>query len=308
MKRSRPAPRAACPRRLRPGAIAGAVTVALALLLAACPSASLQQRVSTIEPPGGGHVSEAEWAEALSRFEVIAFEVGIDATPPRIEETDRNVVIEAPAFRAAAKVRCDAAVADGWAVGFVQAVTSMVTVNTYPAATTSWELGIYPVNDSDGTYPWYSPGARVIGCSGDARVALSDPVRTSVSWLEPRPHTARRDPPRGTLQRYHRDQSFTLWLVALHVPTDRVVVLREVDWRIALELDFDTQRPVGERSRVLAVERAPIEVRAGDPARPVPLLALRPPRANEDQEFWWNPDSPELGVRTRLQAPTWGPR
>lgn len=246
------------------------------------------------------------WPEA-ALFDVVSIQALEARDPPDVREAADHVEVTSPSFEAYATVECKTRPEDGWAVGFVQAVLDREQVNVYPRSTTTWELRPLPLSDSDGTYPWYSESARVMRCGGTAHLWFQDAPWTRVLWDEWHPEgTAAIGG--GTLQRYRRTQSFRVWLVALHVPTDRVVVLKELDWRFGLEIAFDTSRPVGSRGKVERVEFPDVVVRDGDPSRPVPPAILRPPRANDADELWWNPAEPLLGVRTRLKPPVWGPR
>ncbi|MCC6622745.1 MAG: hypothetical protein IT385_15900 [Deltaproteobacteria bacterium] len=259
-------------------------------------------------PPGPRAEAPAGRPPEARFFEVEALETWFEGELPDVREEATIVRITAPEFFARARVRCDNQAGEGWAVGFVQAVIGREQVNEYPDVRTLWELRPLPINDSDGTYPWYSASARVYDCRGAQVVHFSDAPSTSVSWLEARPAGAPDSPPRGLLKRHRRAQQFRVWLVALHVPTDRVIVLSELDWSLAQTITFDATRPVGSRLVDRTADLPDVIVRDGADASAVPEEVMRPPRANDADQLWWSPNDPALGPRTRIKAPQWGPR
>jgi len=241
-------------------------------------------------------------------FEVLELATWFDGTAPTVEEEATLVRIQAPEFQARAVVRCDNQVGPGWSVGFIQAVTGRDQANEYPDVKTIWELRPLPINDSDGTYPWYSASARVNDCRGRAVVSFSDAPATSVAWIESRPAEARQTPAPGRLIRHRRWQGFRVWLVALHVPTDRMIVLKEFDWEFEQNASFDATRPIGSRLLDRSAKLPPVTVRDWPDASPVPEQVTRPPRANDADTLWWIPNDPAIGMRSRIRAPQWGPR
>jgi len=232
-----------------------------------------------------------------------AFTAGFETESATLTEHSDGLHVRAPGFVATARVRCGAALGGAWSVGFVQAVRALdLRLGYSNGACARWTLPFVPVSDSDGHFPWYSAEARRMSCAGSAILRLDDALETRVSWTAP-VNDGNRDVG-SKLTAYRREQSFRVWLIAIHQPSGRRVVLRAFDWQVRLHVEVSADAPLGARARLIQQTTAhPIPLDAATATMPARVLVA--PRANDLQELWW---TDERGARTLLRPHAWAPR
>lgn len=234
---------------------------------------------------------------------VDALDVRFEAESPTLTEHSEGLHVRAPGFVATAEVHCGAGLGGAWSVGFVQAVRALDLRLSYAnGASARWVLPFVPVSDSDGHFPWYSAEARRMSCAGRETLRLDDALETQVSWTAPVKHESREVD--SKLTDYRREQSFRVWLIAIHQPSGRRLVLRAFDWRVGLHVQVTADAPLGARAKV--IQRTTPHPNPLDAATAsLPARVLVAPRANDLQELWWTDAG---GVRTLLRPHAWAPR
>eukprot|EP00731_Ephydatia_muelleri_P024001 Em0016g272a len=244
-------------------------------------------------------VGEDLRVESPGRFKIVNCTAQIDRTETCVRETLSTLNYITPHFRAEAEVELSLEEEDVYTVGWVQAVTAMKFYNTYPAGQSSWEIQelntgeTEAVSDADGRqYPWYGVTTECVTVRGPCqhvcvRVGMNDNFSPTVSWAIP----VGRDQP-DTLQRVHRDQSFTAWLVVKNERTDSIRALKAYRWSAVINIAVDCSKSVGHRASLLdpTIQEQPEELEH----YPLPQSALYAPRANEAQKFVWRTLESEL--------------
>ena len=235
-----------------------------------------------------------------SKFRVNGCTACVDRVPTRLRENSATLNYVTPHFRAEAELEM-AALKEGevLTVGWVQAVTEMKFVNSYPSGQSSWEIHELnsgeseAVSDADGRqYPWYGVTSECHTIKGPSnaskvRVAMNDNFSPTVSWAVP---VGREQP--DTLERVCRDQSFIAWLVVKNEISGEVTALRAYRWRALVNIEVDCFRAVGARARLAKPYLLEQPVELHDPR--LPPSALAAPRANEAQKFVWRTVESEL--------------
>lgn len=225
----------------------------------------------------------------------------IEKKETKILETEPTLNYITPHFRAYAEVSIPELESyEGITVGWIQAVTDMKFVNTYPEGKSSWEIPqlntkiICAVSDADGRqYPWYGVTTECKTFRGPtfskskAEVLMNDNFSPRVSWAIP---VGKEQP--DTLCKVERDQTFIAWLVYKIEPMKDIYILKSYEWRAQVNIEVDCNKPLKERSTLLEpiFQDDPMEVEN----RPIPISALAPPRANEAQNFVWRPRSGDI--------------
>ena len=234
------------------------------------------------------------------KFLLIQSHSQVDRIETRIRENQSTLNYITPHFRAEAEVEVGP-LKEGevYSVGWVQAVTSMTFVNTYPTGQSSWEIQelnsgeTVALSDADGRqYPWYGVTTECRTVRGPCpaqrvHVFMNDNFSPTVSWAVP----VGKDQP-DSLQRIHRDQSFIVWLVVKNESTGEILPLKAYRWRAIINIALDCTRNIGERAKLLEpkIQAQPIELFD----LRVPRTALQSPRANEAQKFVWRTVESEL--------------
>lgn len=218
----------------------------------------------------------------------------IEKEESKIIETEPTLNYITPHFRAHAHVEIPALEEfECITVGWIQAVTDMKFVNTYPEGCSSWEIPqlnqnlICAVSDADGRqYPWYGVTTECRMYQGPTsseqhvEVSMNDNFSPRVSWAIP---VGKEQP--DTLCKVERDQTFIAWLVYKIETLNEIHILKSFEWRAKVNIEVDCDKPLGKRSTLLEpkFQEDPVEVEN----RPIPICALAPPRANEAQNFVW---------------------
>lgn len=230
---------------------------------------------------------------------VLALEHDFESRHTTLEELEDGLQVRLPRFVAQATVVCAPQLRGEWSVGFVQAVRDLDLKMHYSSgAQSSWELPAQPVSDSDGDLPWYGPDAHVAACRGEHRLRLADALENRVTWVAPGLDGS--GVALSTLIGYEREESFRVWLIALHAPTEQLRVLDAFDWEVRVDVEVRADAARGTRARVTRTQaRRPRALPAGTDRRPPPQV-LRAPTANEIQQLWW---TDERGARTQLRGP-----
>ncbi|XP_067940708.1 protein FAM78B-like isoform X2 [Watersipora subatra] len=223
----------------------------------------------------------------------------IDKKPTTIDERSTAVLkYRTPHFRASASVRIpQIPEKETWQVGWIQACTDMVFLNTYgPYGVSSWEFpelktgGYMMISDSDGrNYPWYGSRTEVVTVTGPTKseqnvtVTMNDNFYPHITWSVPlRNH---RTP---ALTHVRRTQGFYTWLVAKSVDTNQIYILKTIRWTMHLEISVDPSQPLGHRARLLGtgIQTQPSILNYNVEIVP---CALQPPNANSAQNLIWYP-------------------
>ncbi|XP_077987070.1 protein FAM78B-like [Glandiceps talaboti] len=237
------------------------------------------------------------WEASIHVYELIA---AIDRTPTVIDESSQTVLrYKTPYFRASAKIRFPPVRnAEVWQVGWIQVCTDMRFINTYgDYGYASWEIPALKhktsesVSDSDGkNYPWYGATTEVATIQGptpgysNLYLRMNDNFHPSITWDLPVRNTNN-----AKLTQVTRDQSFTVWLVAMNRTTNRIVVLKTIHWKMQLEIDVDPTEKLGNRAHLKgAIEQEqPTVLKHGECV--IAHEAFHPPNANEAQMLVWYP-------------------
>lgn len=243
-------------------------------------------------------VGEDLRVDESGRFKIVHCNAQIDRTETHVRESASTLNYITPHFRADAEVELTLEEGEVFTVGWVQAVTAMKFYNTYPAGQSSWEIQelnsgeTEAVSDADGRqYPWYgvtTECATVPGpCQRRVRVCMNDNFSPTVSWAIP----VGRDQP-DTLQRVHRDQSFTAWLVVKNERANTIFALKAYRWSAVINIAVDCSKSIGHRASLLdpVLQKQPEELEHCA----LPQSALYAPRANEAQKFVWRTLESEL--------------
>ncbi|XP_036455016.1 protein FAM78A [Colossoma macropomum] len=237
-------------------------------------------------------------------FTVLELNTSIDSNPTVIDESSSVVLrYRTPYFRATAQVQVPPVVCkEIWTVGWVQACNQMDFFNCYgEEGISSWELPelrdgrIQAISDSDGVnYPWYGCTTEMYTIVGPTKrsttltISMNDNFSPSVTWSVPTGTTS--SPP--LLSSIRRDQRFTTWLVAMNETTAEMVLLRTIRWRMRLNIEVDSQKPLGQRARLLEpLTQEQPEILAKN--EPIPPNALVKPNANDAQVLIWRPKKGE---------------
>ncbi|XP_022085145.1 uncharacterized protein LOC110976303 isoform X1 [Acanthaster planci] len=227
----------------------------------------------------------------------------IDPHPTTLIENSPTVLkYQTPHFRASARVRFPPVSGnDTWQIGWVQGCSNMdFTISYGNLGTSSWEIPSLKsnqqrfVSDSDGKhYPWYGCTTEVAtipgptSCYSTFHLRMNDNFHPSITWDIPvrNSHQVR-------LTKLARDQSFTVWLVAMNKSTGQKFVLRTIKWRMRINIAVDETQPLGRRARLLdpIIQEQPhiLEPWQNEVAPPE---ALRAPNANNAQTLIWRPTS-----------------
>ena len=229
---------------------------------------------------------------------VVSYGAWIEKKETKIIETEPTLNYITPHFRAYAQLEIpELEKYECITVGWIQAVTDMKFVNTYPEGRSSWEIPqlntklICAVSDADGRqYPWYGVTTECRTFRGPtfseqkAEVSMNDNFSPRVSWAIP---VGKEQP--DTLCKVERDQTFVAWLVYKFEPYEDIYILKSFEWRAQVNIEVDCNKPLRERSTLLEplYQDDPVEVEN----RPIPTCALAPPRANEAQNFVWRPEN-----------------
>ncbi|XP_070532819.1 protein FAM78B-like [Ptychodera flava] len=238
------------------------------------------------------------WENAIQVYEL---NVAIDRTPTLLDENSPTVLrYKTPYFRASAKVRFPPLrCSEEWQVGWVQVCTHMEFKNTYGHhGYACWEIPSLQVkradacvSDSDGkNYPWYGATTEVATIEGptsrysDLFLRMNDNFHPSITWDLPVKNTND-----AKLTKVTRNQSFTVWLVAINKTTKRTVVLKTIQWKMQLDIAVDPKRKLGKRAELIGPveQQQPIVLRNADSY--LPDEAFHPPNANEAQKLVWYP-------------------
>lgn len=225
----------------------------------------------------------------------------IDPQPTTLIENSPTVLkYQTPHFRASAKIRFPPiSGSDTWQVGWVQGCSNMdFTINYGSLGISSWEIPALKtgqqrfVSDSDGKhYPWYGCTTEVATISGPTscystfHLRMNDNFHPSITWDIPvrNSHQVR-------LTHLERDQSFTVWLIAINKTTGQKFVLRTIKWRMQINIVVDGSQPLGRRARLMepVIQDQPqiLEPWQNEVAPPE---ALRAPNANNAQTLIWRP-------------------
>ncbi len=250
----------------------------------------------------GEYAEKRSPAAKKPKFIVTHSHSQLEKTETTIKENQGTLNYITPHFRAEAEVEIGPLrEGEAYSIGWVQAVTSMTFVNTYPSGQSSWEIQelnsgeTVAVSDADGRqYPWYGVTTEWKFIQGPCpaqrvRVYMNDNFSPTVSWAVP-VGKAKEQP--DTLDRIHRDQSFVVWLMVKNETNNETLALKAYNWRAVINIAVDCSRVVGERAKLLEpkIQEQPIELLD----LRVPQTALQSPRANEAQKFVWRTIDSEL--------------
>ncbi|XP_071948476.1 protein FAM78B-like isoform X2 [Antedon mediterranea] len=234
-------------------------------------------------------------------IKVYDLQARIDSHPTSLIESSYTVLkYQTPHFRASAKVRFPPISGnDTWQIGWVQGCSNMDFTITYGnLGTSSWEIPALKtgqqrfVSDSDGKhYPWYGCTTEVATASGptncwtNLNLRMNDNFHPSITWDIPV-----RNSHQVKLTRLARDQSFTVWLVAVNQTTGQKFVLRTVKWRMQINIAVDGTQPLGKRARLLEpkIQEQPVVLESWQ-NEVAPPESLRAPNANNAQTLIWRP-------------------
>ncbi|KAF6021410.1 FAM78A [Bugula neritina] len=227
----------------------------------------------------------------------------IDEKPTSIDERSQAVLkYRTPHFRASATVKVpQIPEQETWQVGWIQACTDMVFLNTYGSyGVSSWEFpelktGGYPmISDSDGrNYPWYGSRTEVVTIAGPTKheqtvtVTMNDNFYPHITWSVP--------------LRNHRTPALT------HVrrTQDHIYILKTIRWNMHLEIAVDPNKPLGQRARLLGsgIQNQPTALNYNVE---IARCALHPPNANSAQNLIWYPATGNMPPEIIVPA-KWNP-
>lgn len=225
----------------------------------------------------------------------------IDPQPTTLIENSPTVLkYQTPHFRATTKVRFPPiSGTDVWQIGWVQGCSNMDFNITYGGlGVSSWEIpplrGKHQrfVSDSDGKhYPWYGCTTEVAtitgptSCYTTCHLRMNDNFHPSITWDIPV-----RNSHEVKLTHLGRDQSFTVWLIAINKSTGQKFVLRTVKWRMRINIAVDNSQALGRRARLLdpIIQDQPQILEPSQNEIPPPE-ALKAPNANNAQTLIWRP-------------------
>lgn len=149
------------------------------------------------------------------------------------------------------------------------------------------------VSDSDGKhYPWYGCTTEVAtitgptSCYTTCHLRMNDNFHPSITWDIPV-----RNSHEVKLTHLGRDQSFTVWLIAINKSTGQKFVLRTVKWRMRINIAVDHSQALGRRARLLdpIIQDQPVILEPSQNEIPPPE-ALKAPNANNAQTLIWRPN------------------
>ena len=234
------------------------------------------------------------------KFTIIHSHSQVEKTETKIKENPSTLNYITPHFRAEAEVEVGPLrEGETYSVGWVQAVTSMTFINSYPTGQSSWEIQelnsgeTVAVSDADGRqYPWYGVTTECKTLRGPCpaqrvRLFMNDNFSPTVSWAVP---VGKEQP--DTLEHIHRDQSFVVWLMVKNESTGEFLPLKAYSWRAVINIAVDCSRAIGERAKLLDPKVQAQSIELFDLR--IPHTALQSPRANEAQKFVWRTIDSEL--------------
>ena len=178
-----------------------------------------------------------------ANFNVTRFESYFDGfLAVEWSEEQNTVVYKTRLFRLAASVEVTIDSAEQYEIGFIQICVSNSQSNYYTSgATQRWEFdgGYARVSDSDrdDSVPWYNTNtARTVVVGPATRrvvsVEINDNFTPTVSCTET-------GAPTSYLYRIVRNQDFETWLVAHKSGSSEYTPLRQLGWRIPVDIEFD---------------------------------------------------------------------
>jgi hypothetical protein len=242
---------------------------------------------------------------AQATWTITGFKATIGEGLATVLERPDYLIYRTPYFTADATLTVSTPKNQSYTIGFIQQVDSVNIRCDYAKAFTTWEIPKLPISDArPNLAPWYdSDEGRKNVKAGEKNVtvtlAMNDNFSPRVSWKEPLPPDGRAERAVPELRLIKRDQTFSVWLVAMRDSDKAISVLKKVSWRMEVDIVVDSTREIGSRCKVNKVPIHKPSIVDGS-AEKVPEQCLGEPTANGAQEFWWNPQPGESGKRIQL--------
>jgi hypothetical protein len=209
--------------------------------------------------------------------------------PGNIEVCTRQLQVK---VAVAAELKKD----EAYYLGYIQVCTRNDQRNDYGKDVQQrWEFSTSPISDADAeeNIPWYGVGndpfingsrrVKLVGpIKADQSLSMSDHFQMTVAKFETLADG--KDGP-NMLNRIERNQSFSLWLVAVDVnkadKPDHYQKLMQIDWTYTL----DGTVSFGEKGGLTLTTDNPVYVDKSDKMDQIPAAAFKAPISNDNQEL-----------------------